>query len=62
MIMCSQCESLIPEYYKNCPVCGTELKIENRIRFKRPVYESSEIEHNPKDIYVVSDNEIDLNS
>jgi hypothetical protein len=39
MIECKHCESLIPVYYIDCPVCGTKLDPKNRIRFKQPKFD-----------------------
>lgn len=36
MIECEHCESLIPEHYILCPVCGTKLDLTRKVRFKQP--------------------------
>lgn len=43
MIECEHCESLIPEHYSLCPVCGSKLDLTRKIRFRQPNKQTKEV-------------------
>lgn len=58
MTECSHCESLIPEYYHICPVCGTPLDTKRKYTFKAP---ANKLENTTEQeiSFLITDSEID---